>query len=114
MSFPQPNNQYKFVFNEYKKNAIIEKNILFTFSDTNTIYPYEIYKNFIPYECYDIDDCRYVLYIDSIHQKYCCVKTDMDPNNGKEYWFHNITKIYLKNKLVFNNSFEYNVPMYKI
>lgn len=108
-----PNIKYTFIFNELKNGIFTKKNVEFTFSDDNIIYSYEIYNNYDNYECYDNDECRYVLYIDKIHKKYCCIKTDKDPNNGKEYWFHNITDIYIKDDLIFTNSPEYCINFKK-
>lgn len=44
-----------------------------TFTDNNTVYSNEIYKKITDYECYDTYNYRYVFYIDSINQKYCCL-----------------------------------------
>ena len=55
-----------------------------------------------------------MFYIDNILKKYCCLKTDEDPNDGEEYWFHNVYKIFLGDILVFTNSSEHIVSIHKV
>lgn len=113
MSLFEPNERYRFTFKEINNNKIIEKTLHLTFSEDNYIYD-ELYKNFDYYECYDDSGFRYVVYVDSIYGKYCCIKSDTDANDNTEYWFHNITHIHLQNQLIFTNLVEYCTTMQKI
>lgn len=111
-SFPLANYKYNFIYNQLENNEIIEKNMTLIFTVDNFIFSDEIYINYNNYECYDDNDNRFIFYIDSIYNKYCCIKSNEDINNNY-VWFENITKVYLDDELVFTNSFDHKINMCK-
>lgn len=96
MALLQPGNQYKFVWTEIYKSVIVKKTLNLTPTKDNIIYPSEVYKDYENYECVNEYGERFVCYI-NLTNKYCQIKSDIDPNNEKEHWFGLISNIYIAN-----------------
>lgn len=86
---------YELTYQEFYNGLFADKTMKLTFTIDNNIYEDEKQPNCEHYECYDNNNDRFILYVNCITGE-LCLKSDKDPNDGKENWFYNIKNIHQK------------------
>jgi hypothetical protein len=113
-------NEYIITYNELHNNEIIEMSMVVSFSKENDLWSGEEVNGFDAFECFSLSG-RHILYVNAYNYKYCCIKSDDVRHDRHTYSINtNITRIYVRNdtyvrqELVFINSFEHALELPKL